>query len=350
MRFNSLFFLCCAFIFSVFLPACSSHPSPINPNATPEAKALLDKLYRIKGNYVISGQHNYFHHINQSTDTNKVITGKTPLIWGADLNNSRSEYYEQIINEAIRHYNEGYIVTLMCHEIAPKPEAYEQLTNPEIWEGLEKEEILDAWYKMSEDEWMQVVTPGTSLHEQWIKDIDKIAEPLKVLQERNIPILWRPYHEMNGIWFWWGNRRGEEGFTKLWKMMYDRYTHFHKLNNLIWVWNANAPRDWENDEAYDYGLFYPGNDFVDVLAADVYKNDFKQSHHDQLLDLGKGKLIALGEVGVVPSPKVLKEQPYWSWFMVWAEFNWKYNTPEAMNELYNAPQVITLENREMIEN
>ena len=69
-------------------------------------------------------------------------------------------------------------------------------------------------------------------------------------------------------------------------MMYDRYTNYHQLNNLIWVWNANGPRDKKNDEASDYHLFCPGNENVDILAADIYHNDYKQSHHDQLLDLG----------------------------------------------------------------
>ena len=62
--------------------------------------------------------------------------------------------------------------------------------------------------------------------------------------------------------------------------MYDRFVNYHKLNNLIWIWNANAPRDWKDDEAYEYHLFYPGPEFVDILAADIYKGDYKQSHHD----------------------------------------------------------------------
>ena len=71
----------------------------------------------------------------------------------------------------------------------------------------------------------------------------------------------------------------------------------HKLNNLIWVWNANAPRLLPNDEAWAYEDYFPGLECVDVLAADVYHHDYKQSHHDELVKLGEGKVIALGEVG-----------------------------------------------------
>ncbi len=64
---------------------------------------------------------------------------------------------------------------------------------------------------------------------------------LKKLYDANVPVLWRPFHEMNGIWFWWGNRPGEGGIKELWKIMYYRYTDHHRLNNLIWVWNHNTP-------------------------------------------------------------------------------------------------------------
>ena len=340
----------------LLLLSCNQTPAPVNPAASPEAKELLKLLYNVTGKYTISGQHNYVKRLNQSTDTNVVITGKTPLVWGADLNNRYGHSYEQLLIEAIRHYEEGYIITLMCHQAVPLTEE-ERLGWWENWRKMGKNRDLiekglfpDAWYKMSEEEWLEIVTPGTERYEQWIKNIDAIAEPLKILRDKKIPILWRPYHEMNGIWFWWGNRQGENGYTKLWKMMYDRYTNHHKLDNLVWVWNANAPRDWEDDEAYDYELFYPGNEYVDVLAADIYKNDFKQSHHDQLLELGGGKVIALGEVGAAPTPEILQQQPKWAWFMVWATFNFntEHNKPEDLKALYHDSRVITKENASLI--
>ena len=60
---------------------------------------------------------------------------------------------------------------------------------------------------------------------------------------------------MNGVWFWWGNKKGKDGIAKLWKMMYDRYTNHFKLNNLLWVWGANGVRDIPGDEAYAYKDF-----------------------------------------------------------------------------------------------
>lgn len=154
-------------------------------------------------------------------------------------------------------------------------------------------------------------------------------------------MLWRPYHEMNGVWFWWGNKPGKNGYIKLWKMLYERLTDYHKLNNLIWVWNANAPRDIPQDEAFDYKDFYPGNKYVDILATDVYHNDYEQKDYDQLIKLADGKPIALGEVGELPKPEILQAQPKWSWFMVWTDFLNQANSPERVKAIYDYDQTIT---------
>ena len=106
---------------------------------------------------------------------------------------------------------------------------------------------------------------------------------------------------------------------------------------------ANAPRQFINDEAYAYEDYFPGLEYVDVLAADVYHGDYRQSHHDQLVQLGQGKVIALGEVGEVPTPDILAHQPMWAWFMLWGDFVDTHNTPQQMRALYSYPRVITHE-------
>jgi mannan endo-1,4-beta-mannosidase len=126
-------------------------------------------------------------------------------------------------------------------------------------------------------------------------------------------------------------------------MMFNQFVHYHNLNNLLWVWNSNAPRQRLNDEAYAYEEYFPGLEYVDVLAADVYHHDYRQSHHDELAMLAEGKVIALGEVGEVPSPEILDQQPLWTWFMVWANFVNTHNSPEQMRALYHSPRVLTHE-------
>ncbi len=307
---------------------------PVNKNATPGARKLLEYLYSIKGKKIIAGHHNSVGRPDMFPDRVKELTGKRPEIWGCDfINYYREGNADSLVQEAYQKYKDGYIVTLMWHVGRPQDDP------PFKW----KESVQG---KMTDEEWKELTTPGTKLNSRWMARVDTVAKYLNDLQTLGVPVLWRPYHESNGVWFWWGNKRGENGFAKLYRMMYDRFVNFHKLNNLIWVWNTNAPRQLINDEAYSYDDYFPGLDYVDVFATDVYHHDYRQSHHDDLMRLGQGKIIALGEVGEVPTPEILDHQPMWSWFMIWANFVNMRNTPEQMRDLYNYPRILTHENFE----
>ena len=304
----------------------------VNPNATEEVSNLMVYLYSISGERTLSGQHCYSKAINSFSDSVFAITDKYQVVWGADFIGENLRL--TMLHEAIKKYQQGYIITLMYHQGAP---------SDSVPKGVNR-----VRYVMNEKEWKDLITPGTKINQNWLNDIDEVAAGLKILQENKIPVLWRPYHEMNGTWFWWCDKKGEDGIKKLWKMMYDRFTNYHKLNNLIWVWNANAPRDKINDEAYAYNLYYPGNDYVDVLATDIYHNDYKQSHHDQLLDLGQGKLIAIGECGKLPTPEILQNMNHFVWFMEWASWLWSANDREDVKRLYHDERVLTLDEHQTL--
>src|SRR5690606_34766856 len=258
---------------------------PVNKNASKEAKILLAYLYSINGKQILSGQHCYNGEPDKFYNLAKEITGKYPAVWGTDfIWDGTEDPGGKIVKSVIQKHKEGSIITLMWHAGRPIDEP------PFTW----KESVQG---KLTDEQWKELTTPGTKIHSTWLTQIDKVAGHLKMLQDANIPVLWRPYHEMNGVWFWWGDKKGADGYQKLWKMMYERYVNHHKLNNLIWVWNANAPRDIPKDEAFPYRDFYPGHEFVDVLATDVYHFDYEQKDYNELLELAEGKLIALGEVG-----------------------------------------------------
>ena len=86
----------------------------------------------------------------------------------------------------------------------------------------------------SELDWASAFVDGTEANRRLLDGLDHAVPYLKRLQSDSVPILWRPFHEMDGGWFWWG-RGGAENFVRLWRLMYDRYTHVHGLRNLIWV-------------------------------------------------------------------------------------------------------------------
>ena len=322
---KNLYFLSLAVIVSINISAQSVEP--VNKKASPEARELLKYLYSINGKQILSGQHGG----DRFLDSIKMITGKYPAVWGSDfIWHGDKDEGQQLVDMCKRKHDEGYIITLMWHQGRPTDDP------PYGWKESVQAHLTNA-------QWKELTTEGTPLNKRWLAQIDVVAGYLKQLNDAHIPILWRPYHEMNGVWFWWGNRKGREGIQKLWKMMYDRYVnHFH-LNNLLWVWGANGPRDIPGDEAYPYKDFYPGSNYVDVLGADVYHMDYEQKDYNELLSLAGGKLIALTECGELPNSIILNAQPKWCWFLEWADWIFTHNSKEQVKEVYDREQTLTLD-------
>ncbi|MET0356494.1 MAG: glycosyl hydrolase, partial [Cellvibrio sp.] len=172
-----------------------------------------------------------------------------------------------------------------------------------------------------------------------IADIDRIAVQLKKLQEANIPVLWRPLHEADGTWFWWG-AQGSDSYKKLWRLMYDRLTNHHQLHNLIWVLTIVDP------------TWYPGNDVVDVVGADAYPDD----KHDPLITIWEAllerydghKVLALSEYGGVPFIDEMQAKGvWWAWFASWNDKDTskplgpKKMTIAEVDGIYNSLEVIS---------
>ena len=316
------------YLIALSISATAQRFSSVNPDASDGAKQTLNFLYDIKGKYILSGQQNYNSDRNTFSDSAKNITGKYPAMWGCDFMNwGDKDLGPQIVAEAIKKSHEGYLITLMWHEGRPTDDPpYDFERNVKV--------------KMADTDWTQLTTPGTSLNKKWLAQIDVIAGYLKQLRDAGVTVLWRPYHEMNGVWFWWGNRKGPDGIAKLWKMMYDRFTNYHHLNNLLWVWGANGLRDIPFDEAYDYADYYPGPEYVDILGADIYHFDYEQKDYNSLLTLANGKPIALTETGELPTPLILSVQPQWCWFMVWTSWLWTDNTRDRVKQVYNTPRTL----------
>lgn len=319
--------------FTCLIAGAQSMMEPVNHDATPEARELLARLYKaVKEGKIISGlHHNQLMMPNYVYDLDRIheASGKIPMIWGGDL----AWDARQVVEIATREHKRGRIITIMWHVNRP----FDRTPRVDFKRQTQG--------KFSDEQWKELMTKGSEMHSMWLEQVDSISTYLKTLKDRNIPVLWRPYHEMNGEWFWWGDRKGEDGFAKLWRMLYDRMVNHHHLDNLIWVWNANAPRVVPNDTAMAYSLYYPGHDYVDVLATDIYHNDWKQEHHDQLVELGEGKLIALGELGDLPTPEKLASMNKFAWFMVWTGFTHdRHNTIEELKDIFTLPNVINFDN------
>lgn len=278
---------------------------PVTPGASPEAVALLRYLSSLSGQ-TLTGQHCAPLHGSTRLIVVQRQTGQYPALFGQDFGFDAPgcwdgiNFRQNVVDEAIRRHGEGFVITLMWHAVRPTQE-----------EPVDFDSGIQG--KVSDGEWRDLVTEGTRIHERWKSQVDVIAWFLRQLRDAGVPVLWRPYHEMNGDWFWWGKKRGEQGYEKLYRMLFERLVGFHGLNNLIWVYNANEI----NANVDPYADYYPGHDVVDVLATDVYRMGFADADYESLSALAEGRPIALGEVGKVPAPELLARQPCWAWFMVW---------------------------------
>jgi mannan endo-1,4-beta-mannosidase len=303
---------------------------PVNPNATPAARALLHDLDTITGHATISGEHNFPNFVSRYSDRVYDLTGEYPGIFGQDFGFAGGDDKDStvgrasMIEEVIRQYRSGAVIALTWHSVRPTED--EPVTFRDSVQGR-----LTDW------EWHELLRPGTDLNRRWCRQVDRIAGYLKELQDAGVPVLFRPYHEMNGNWFWWGGRPGYDGSASLYRRIYDRYVHVHHLNNLVWVWNVNSP----SANAGPVADYFPGAAYADVLTMDIY-GPFSQDFYDGMVALADPlhKPIALAEVGAMPSLTTLAAQPRWAYFMMWSGMAEGVNSPDQLQTMFHAPIII----------
>ncbi|WP_129799260.1 glycosyl hydrolase [Streptomyces sp. F001] len=121
------------------------------------------------------------------------------------------------------------------------------------------------------DWFTRVVTPGTTEHGALLHDLGFLADHLGYLADRGVPVLLRPYHEMNtapGRGFWWAGQ-DPAAFRRLWRLTYDYLVGRRGLHNLIFVW---APNSWDGRYGKEPRPYYPGGRYVDVVGVDDYSD------------------------------------------------------------------------------
>lgn len=293
-------------------------PTLSNPNAITEAQTLYDLLSLSKDmGYTLSAQQEStwmgsddfeFIYINEKT-------GKYPAIRGFDYMN---DDFKGVNERAIKWHKAGGFVTIGWHCGSDFSGEWKDCMNDEV------------------TNWDKLFTDGTIEHERLLSGMDKAAAALKELNDLGIPVLWRPFHELDGDWFWWG-KGGSENFKKLWQTMYDRYTNHWGLNNLIWVLGYSHKME-------KLKTWYPGDEYCDVIGADTYDIEINSKLYNKISRITKAeKPLCLHECGQNPTVEDFKKAP-WSYFMTWhTEYLTDRNTDEALYELYNSDTIITLD-------
>lgn len=165
-----------------------------------------------------------------------------------------------------------------------------------------------AFYKAdTEFDATNATVEGTWENKVFTEDLKNAAAYLKLLRDADIPVLWRPFHEAAGGWFWWG--KDAASFKSLWIAMFN-YFKTEGLDNLIWVWTTEGnDADW-----------YPGDQYVDIVGRDVYNKETADcvSEYTSIAENYGNKIVSLSECGTVG---LISEQwasgASWSWFMPW---------------------------------
>lgn len=165
-----------------------------------------------------------------------------------------------------------------------------------------------AFYKAdTEFDAANATVEGTWENKVFTEDLKNAAAYLKLLRDADIPVLWRPFHEAAGGWFWWG--KDAASFKSLWIAMFN-YFKTEGLDNLIWVWTTEGnDADW-----------YPGDQYVDIVGRDVYNKETADcvSEYTSIAENYGNKIVSLSECGTVG---LISEQwasgARWSWFMPW---------------------------------
>ncbi|MES1219969.1 MAG: glycosyl hydrolase [Bacteroidota bacterium] len=290
----------------------------------------LNYLYRISGKNVVAGIHNREPNSSPAAWTNQIYstTGKYPGLWSGDFlfQADNIANRQTMINEAINQWQHGALISILWHACNPA------LSEPCGWDA---NGVLS---RLSDDQWTQLITDGTTINSKWKAMMDEVAVYLQQLKDNGVEVLWRPLHEMNQQSFWWGGRPGANGTRKLFQITHDYLKNIKGLTNLIWVWDV---QDFTT-LASDVINYNPGNDYWEVLALDIYGNGgFSLPKYNTIVAAAGGKPIAIGECSKLPIADELGAQPKWTFFMSWSELTYSSNSDAEIQALYNNSRVVT---------
>ncbi len=199
-----------------------------------------------------------------------------------DAHNGDGVYFETMRDRITSAYESGGIVTISWH-----------VHNP-ITQG-------NAWETTSA---VEHILPGRSRHVEFVRYLDRAANFLQSLRGVNselVPVIFRPFHEHTGNWFWWGKAHvSEADYQALWRFTVDYLRRERGLSHLLFAFSPNG-YDARSRDSYFYG--YPGDEYVDVLGFDHYYRDdgttlVELSELVVGLARERGKVAAITEFGV----------------------------------------------------
>ncbi|HLN73972.1 MAG TPA: glycosyl hydrolase [Prolixibacteraceae bacterium] len=331
----------------------------LDPKATRETVNLWNYLKSVYGQKMLTGC--WTETQFGGNDNVENCSGKTPAIWGQDMNSwyrSRTDQnwintWNQNIAGFKAAHKRGQILQVNWHWQMPSSKVNGAYTR-------------DAWGKdaagnsqmMTSQQWTDMVTPGTALYDAMIEDIDyHVVNFLKKIVDDKgvaIPIIFRPLHEIDGGWFWWTCTTDPTKTAKLYKILQDRIINYHGIHNLIWVYNPGVSCNggsWPPYQTSEFArrkLFYPGDAFCDITGIDLYDYDpavrgtfagTGKTYRDawnMMKAIAPSKMIALCESEGLPNmEKTFSDPTYapWLYCLPWFSDNYTDNQTGAKRDL-----------------
>ena len=194
--------------------------------------------------------------------------------------------FDKMREEIVNHYHRGGVISLSWH-------AHNPLTGGDAWD-------------VSDTTVVHSVLPGNESHKRFMEWLDKVASFINSLEETSdgikIPILFRPWHEHTGSWFWWGERLcSAEDYKTLWSMTVDSLKA-KGVDNVLYVYSSSSGLT----DIAQYLERYPGDKKIDILGFDIYQSDRKSFIQDL-----QQSLMVLDEAGTThKKPIAITETGY----------------------------------------
>lgn len=310
------------------------------------ASRLYDFICEIYGEKILSGQ---YVSSSENAEISAIYneTKQHPAVRFSDIMYLTQEEFDEEnlsddISSAIQWAENGGIVGFSWHWYAPMSAEsfYAEQTDFDLSKAVTKLDLT----KLEPKRISQLCEEGLISEEclRLVEDMDRVAEHLKVLKKSDIPVLFRPLPEGGGEWFWWGCDK--TSYKWLWELLYNRFTAYHGLDNLIWVWNGQS-EDW-----------YVGDKLCDIISVDIYSSTFDSTYANIFKSFSKistQKPVAISECDKLPDIyTTARDKSFWSYFSLWCgdylvdengELNEKYISNEKLWLLYNNSIVITRE-------
>lgn len=271
---------------------------------TPEARAMLNtiKAMPAEGRFMFGHHDDTMYGVGwvggEGRSDVKSVCGDYPAVMSFDLGdielghdvNLDSVPFDMIRREAVAQYERGGMVTMSWHANNP-------LTGNNAWD------VADSTVVRS-------VLPGGANHDKFVGWLDRVAGFLNSIRTSDgtkVPVLFRPWHEHTGSWFWWGQALcSTDEYKALWQLTYDRLTA-KGADQLLWAYSPGT----EPKDSADYLERYPGDGKIDLVGADVYQYGSKADYMaslDRILGIvnqvsrAHGKAMALTEAGYESIP------------------------------------------------